>query len=74
MDIKEMILDLFHQAKALKASINLYAEAFTEGTMQDQILAIMAKPETYCYAMYQIENMIDDICKKAEALEDAAKA
>ena len=74
MNTNDLILDLVHNAKALKAAVTLFSETFTDGTMDQQVLAIQSQPDTYVYAMYNIESLIDDINKAAEALETATGA
>ena len=70
-ELQTQASELKHTVLTLKAISNSFFNQFVVGTERDNIIAVTAQPETYCYLYRAMTDLIFDAQKKAVALEAA---
>ena len=81
MDIIDQIGDLKNTICSLKAVAGAFSNRYTEGTQENNLLAVQVNPEDYTYLFYTITGLIcsakDQICNLETAadrlLEEGSK-
>ena len=74
MDIMDQISELKTTICSLKAVAVSFSRSYTEGTPEDNLLAVRIDPENYCYLYHVILNQISEAKDRVTALETAANA
>ena len=73
MDMMDQISELKNTINSLKAVAVAFARSYTEGTPEQNLLAVQIDPENYCYLFHVITDQICEAKQKVEELEAEAE-
>ena len=73
MDMMDQISELKNTINSLKAVAVAFSRCYTEGTPENNLLAVQIDPENYVYLFHVITDQICEAKQKAEELEAAAE-
>ncbi len=75
LDLEDMSTEILNQAEGLRAVLNAFDSEFTmDRDPENLALAVRANPKTFQFLIFVAENIVSDIIKRAEAMQDLAGA
>lgn len=73
-DISFEVSELLNAVKTCKAVSDSFFGEFVEGTEKANLTAVMAAPERYTYLYKAVMDLLQDVEKRAAALEEKTDA